>query len=94
MPKIDTAQQDLDLRDDDGFSMMLIDEKLKTPKFTIDVLSTLHRNSMDDLSDSDDEDIFVFQKPQYDKPTKEFHAIGEDMIIPSIIVLNLLSIIP
>ncbi|CAB3228917.1 unnamed protein product [Arctia plantaginis] len=57
----DTAQHDLDFPDDDSFWMETtsIDKKLLTPKFTRDVLSTLHQKSMDDRSDSKDEDIMV-----------------------------------
>ncbi|CAG5030219.1 unnamed protein product [Parnassius apollo] len=81
----DITQQDLDLPEYDSFWMETssIDERLITPKFTRDVLSTLHQKSVGDRSDSDDEDIFVFKKPQYDKRTKESHGIVEDMIIPS-----------
>lgn len=84
--EIQTAsQQDLDLPDDDSFWMETssIDERLLTPKFTRDVLSTLHQKSEDDRSESDDEDIFVFKKPRYDKRTKVSQAIGEDVIFPS-----------
>lgn len=81
----DTTQQNLDLPDDDSFwiETSSIDERLVTPKFTRDVLSTLHQKTLDDCSDSDDGDIFVFKKPQYDKRTKVSHAIGKDMITPS-----------
>lgn len=75
----DTAQQDLDLPADDSFWMETssIDEQIITPKFTSDILSTLHQNS----SESDDEDIFVFKKPECDKITKESHTAEKNSVL-------------